>query len=138
MSLVKKHPFLGAWLIALFGCVLSLYYREIREIEPCPLCWYQRIALYPIAVILGMALYRGDEKVISYLFPFAFFGFFIAFYQVLGIYFPIILNNGLCGAQSHCTSGIFLLFGFLTFPMLSSLGFAAIIVLFFLGKRKKD
>lgn len=134
---LKKHALILAWLIALFGLSLSVYFREILSIESCPLCWYQRIGLVPVVVILGMALYRGDLKVITYLYPFVIFGLAVALYQVMGWYYPSLLNAGFCGREGHCSSGVFSFLGFITFPMMSALGFGAILALFLLSKQKK-
>ena len=47
----------AASVIAMFG---SLYFSEIRQFEPCELCWYQRILMYPMVVILGIATFKND------------------------------------------------------------------------------
>ena len=77
MNWVKNNASLLVWLIALAGTWLSVYCREILHIEPCPLCWYQRMAVFPIAMILGINLYRGDKKLVVYLVPFSFAGRFV-------------------------------------------------------------
>ena len=116
-----------AWLLALIGSLVSLYYGEILLIEPCRLCWYQRLALFPLAVLLGIGLYRADPGVISYAFPFLFFGTLIACYQALALR---ISSLQIC--TEECTKPIFLLFGWITFPDLSALGFVLISFLLFL------
>lgn len=55
-----------AWVVALVATLGSLYYSEVRLFLPCELCWYQRIFMYPQAVLLGMALWRQDFRVWPY------------------------------------------------------------------------
>jgi disulfide bond formation protein DsbB len=131
----KFLPLWISWCISLAGCILSIYFREILHKEPCPLCWYQRMALFPLAILLGMGLFRGDRKVIAYALPFAFFGLIVAVYQVIGAFVPSIFHTGLCGETTHCSSGVFALFGFLTFPMLSGIGFFLIALLLLLSRK---
>lgn len=135
MNWVKNNASLLVWLIALAGTWLSVYCREILHIEPCPLCWYQRMAVFPIAMILGINLYRGDKKLVVYLVPFVIFGLLAAVYQVFGGYFPFLLQAGLCGQGAPCSSSAITFFGFLTFPMLSGIGFASMGLLLFLGNK---
>ncbi|TBH20654.1 disulfide bond formation protein B [Thermus thermamylovorans] len=52
-----------AWTVALVATLGSLYYSEVRLFLPCELCWYQRVFMYPLAVILGLALWRQDLRI---------------------------------------------------------------------------
>lgn len=58
---IRKNNLYSAWVISLFGLFLSLFVGEILEVEPCNLCWYQRIALFPLTILLGIAAYKQDE-----------------------------------------------------------------------------
>lgn len=117
------------WVVSLLGMILSFYFGEILQIEPCRLCWYQRIALFPLVLILGIAAYKDDAKVVVYALPLAVIGALFAIYQTFGEYFPILLNSSVCGPEKECGAPIFLLFGFISFPMLSALGFILISIL---------
>lgn len=68
LPLVKRAPLLlaFAWVVALVATLGSLYYSEVRLFLPCELCWYQRIFMYPQAVILGLALWRQDFGIWPY------------------------------------------------------------------------
>ena len=99
-------------------------------IEPCRMCWYQRMALFPLALILGIANYRMDRTAILYALPLAAFGFATALIQAIGIHFPAWQ---LCGKE--CAKPVFSLFG-LTFPDLSALGFLLVGILLFLSSGK--
>jgi len=126
-----KNFLYWCWVVALLGCGASLYYGEILMIEPCRMCWYQRMALFPLALILGIAAYRNDRSAVRYAIPLAVFGFAAAAVQAVGIHFP---SFQLCGKE--CAKPIFTLLG-LTFPDLSALGFAAIgIILSFYSDKK--
>ncbi|MBI3508778.1 MAG: disulfide bond formation protein B [Chlamydiia bacterium] len=126
---MNKYRIFIAWILAILGTTLSVYFRTFLHIEPCPLCWYQRMALFPLVLLLGMGIYRGDKNIAIYGLPFAVIGCLIAVYQVLGSYYPFLLHRGLCGENHPCTNGVFYLFGFLTFPMVSAIGFALIALL---------
>lgn len=125
-----------AWLIALSGALISLYFGEILGIKPCPLCWYQRIALFPLAILLGMAVYKKDESIIPYGLTLATIGFIVAAYQALSQRFPFLDLEAICGKADDCASPIFTLFGFITMPILSATGFFLIILFLCFAKRK--
>lgn len=113
-----------AWVVSLTGAILSLYFGEVQQIPPCPLCWYQRIALFPLAVILGIASYRSDLSIRLYALPLSIVGFLIALYQALSIHFPVMQSWLACGKE--CAEEVFLFGSFVTFPDLSAIGFALI------------
>lgn len=124
MSWLREHALYLAWIISLAGFALSLFFGEVLHLEPCRLCWYQRIALFPLVLFLGMAIYKNEPRLVVYSLPLVFLGAFLALYQTLTLYFPALQVEALCG-QGHCAP-LFSLFGFLTFPLLSFLGFFAI------------
>ncbi|WP_034384458.1 disulfide bond formation protein B [Deinococcus sp. YIM 77859] len=72
-----------AWVVALVATLGSLYFSEARGFRPCVLCWYQRVMMYPLAIILGGAALRGDLAVRSYVLPLAGIGWLVALYQNL-------------------------------------------------------
>ncbi|WP_188969841.1 disulfide bond formation protein B [Deinococcus aerolatus] len=72
-----------AWLVALAATLGSLYFSEVRGFRPCVLCWYQRIAMYPLAVILGIAALNSDLGVRRYVLPLAAVGWVVALIQNL-------------------------------------------------------
>ncbi|MFK7601329.1 disulfide bond formation protein B [Deinococcus sp. SM5_A1] len=72
-----------AWLVALAATLGSLYFSEVQGFRPCVLCWYQRIAMYPLAVILGVAALGADLKIRRYVLPLAAVGWGVALIQNL-------------------------------------------------------
>lgn len=130
---MRRYSLYFAWAIALVGFVFSVYYGELLQIEPCRLCWYQRISLFPLALILGIAAYRDDDGIFRYALPLAFFGLIVALYQALSIHFPVLQGAFECGKE--CSKPIFMLFSWFTFPDLSAVGFVLIVFLIFLSRR---
>lgn len=115
-----------AWVISLIGFLCSLYIGEVLHLEPCSLCWYQRTALFPLALLLGIMAFRDDRKFIGYCLVLAVAGELFAIYQILEQYFPALRTAAFCGQTASCRESIFTLFGFLTFPMFSAIGFLLI------------
>ena len=87
-----------AWLVALIATLGSLYFSEIRGYIPCVLCWFQRICMYPLVLVLGLAAFRGDLGGRSYARPLAVIGWCIALVQNLE-------NWGLIKTLKLCTVG---------------------------------
>jgi disulfide bond formation protein DsbB len=127
--LIRKYGLYLAWLIATFGILFSLYFSDIKNMEPCHLCWYQRIALFPLFIILGVAAYRGFLGICSYVFPQVFFGFLFALYQITIQEIPGWNPIDMCGGGPSCQERILIGLGPITIPMLSAAGFLFIGIL---------
>ncbi len=124
-------------LIALVSMAGSLYYSEVAEFAPCDLCWYQRIAMYPLAIILGIAAFRKDTGVRIYTYPLAVIGALLAVYQYVLQLNPS-LESGFCGVDASCTERYIWQFGFISFPFMSLVGFAMIITLLYVAGRARS
>jgi Disulfide bond formation protein DsbB len=110
-------------------CMLgSLYYSEVAGFPPCRLCWYQRIAMYPLAVILPIAAWRRDVGVRWYRAPLAAAGGLIAVYHMLVERFPT-LEAGSCDPTNPCSIIWVEPLRYLTIPTMALSGFALILVL---------
>src|SRR5687767_4898552 len=72
-----------AWTIALGGTLGSLFFGEVMKLPPCTLCWYQRICLFPLPLILGVGIARRDRSLVAYAAPFVVLGLIIAVYHNL-------------------------------------------------------
>jgi disulfide bond formation protein DsbB len=136
MKWVLKNTLYTAWVLCLFGMLMSLFISEVERIEPCHLCWYQRIALFPLVLLLGMATYKNNLAIVSYAMPLVVIGGLIAFYQTLGQKLPFLLSNATCGFADECVGSNLSLFGFISFPFISALGFTAIGLLLYVAKKK--
>lgn len=122
---VALHLALGVALVATLG---SLYLSEIANFPPCRLCWYQRIAMYPLVPILAVAVWRRDAGVRFYAIPLALIGGLISTYHVLLERYPS-LESGVCEATNPCTLIWVRRFGYLTIPTMALSAFALIAVL---------
>lgn len=126
----------AAWLIALASTLGALFIGEIMGQAPCELCWYQRIAMFPLAWILGVAAFRGTEGYHWYGLPLALVGAGIAAFHSL-VYLKILPETiHRCGGGPSCTDSAMTLFGLVPLPLLSLAAFTSIIVLLALSSRK--
>jgi disulfide bond formation protein DsbB len=116
-----------AWLVALVATAGSLYFSEVAGYLPCNLCWYQRIAMYPLSLLLGIAVLRKDRAIKFYAVPLAAAGACISLYHFLYEHFPE-LDTGACSTTLPCTFVWFKVFGFVTLPFMALSGFCFIIV----------
>jgi hypothetical protein len=117
-----------AWIVALVAMVGSLIYSEVIHFEPCRYCWFQRIAMYPLAVILFVGAIRREFQVKFYALPLALIGLTISAYHYLIQTFPSIEGAGSCGAIP-CTAKYVDIFGFISIPFMAGAGFIVIAVL---------
>jgi len=129
----------GCWLIASVATLGSLFLDKALGIEPCSLCWYQRIFMYPLVLILLAGLLPLDRRVIRYALPLACFGWMTAFYHLL-MYVGIVPESlQPCGSGPSCVQDDLGLFGFVNIPMLSLLSFSVVtgLLLVFMKRTKK-
>ncbi|EOQ22336.1 hypothetical protein KQ1_05913 [Bacillus cereus BAG3O-1] len=131
MSIIRKYQIEIAWMIATSATVISLVFSEWMKLPPCDLCWYQRMAMYPLVLILGIGMFRKDPYVSTYAFPFVCIGLLIAVYQITIQAFPTS-ELKMCSVGVSCTEDYLNLFGFISIPMLSFVGFLAIIILLYI------
>lgn len=120
---LRKYGLFFAWLCATIATLGSLYFSAIRHMEPCHLCWYQRICLFPLMIILGIASYRGSRGVCRYALPLVGIGLTFALYQIAIQEIPGWNPIDICGAGPNCTEKILIGLGPITLPMLSAANF---------------
>ena len=118
-----------AALVAVTSMMGSLYFSEVANLVPCTLCWYQRIPMYTLAVILVVAAIRRDRGVRFYAWPLAVIGAVISIYHYLVEWWPELESEGVCSMAVSCTIVWFRRLGFVTLPFMALCGFLAIIVL---------
>jgi disulfide bond formation protein DsbB len=127
-----------AFLVAAVAMAGSLYFSEVANYLPCRLCWFQRIAMYPLAVILLIAAVRGDRGVRWYAIPLAAAGACVSVYHYLVEWHPQ-LEGDACDPANPCSLVWFREFGFVTLPLMALCGFVAIIALMLpLHRRELD
>jgi disulfide bond formation protein DsbB len=118
-----------AWLVAATATLGSLYFSEVANFTPCNLCWYQRIAMYPLAVILLIAAVRRDRGIRVYAVPLAAIGAGISTYHYLLERFPELESSTVCNPAIPCNFVWFEKLGFVTLPYMALSAFLLIIVL---------
>ena len=114
----------AAWVVALVGVVGSLFFSEVMELPPCLLCWYQRIALYPLVPVIGAGIILRDARMKYYALPLAVVGLGIAVYHNL-LYYGIIPESiAPCTQGISCTTAQIEWLGFITIPLMALASFA--------------
>jgi disulfide bond formation protein DsbB len=122
-----------AWLMALVATLGSLYYSEIANFIPCEYCWYQRIAMYPLAVILGIAAFTGDARIRRYVYPLAVMGGIVSAYHYFIQQFPD-LAAGTCSTMTPCTAALVWKYDFVSIPFMALVSFGAIIAVLLIDR----
>ena len=141
----KLAPYVKIWgltvaFLATTGAVsMTLVYSEIFGLIPCGLCWFERIALYPQALLLAVAIWCKDTGVARYGIALSSFGLIVSLYhhylQMGGSQF---IKCPLAGAGADCAKRFMFEFDFITFPLLAAILFAFLIVLYSYLLRTRD
>lgn len=110
-----------AWVISCCILLGSLYFSEVKHFTPCSLCWYQRIALFPLVILLGIAVYKNETSIVCYAYPFPCFATLISGYQILMQEFPSFAPIHVCSQDTigSCFIKEPISLGFITLPMLA-------------------
>jgi len=119
----------ASWLVATVSTMGSLFFSEVMDLVPCVLCWYQRIFMFPLAIILLVGMHPLDLRVIRYALPIAIIGLLFTAYHCLLFYGFIPENLQPCSKGVSCSDASMELFGFLPIPLLSLASFLIIIFL---------
>ena len=125
------------WLLVSVSATISVFFSSVLEYQPCVLCWYQRICLFPLVLILPAGLFPTfDRSVIKYALPLSIAGGLTAFYHSL-LYAGIIPDSiQPCSKGVSCTEKYIELFGFISIPMLSFFAFSILVALLIILKRR--
>ncbi|KAB7704373.1 disulfide bond formation protein B [Bacillus aerolatus] len=118
-----------AWIISVIATLGSLYFSEIKEFIPCELCWFQRIFMYPLAIILGIAAFYNETNLKKYVLPISLIGGAISFYHYLVQKVPGFADVKPCVQGVPCNMQYINWFGFVTIPFLALTAFTLISVL---------
>jgi len=137
LSLIRRNALYIAFAQALAAMLGSLYYSQILHYAPCVLCWYQRILMYPLVLILAVGIMRRDKNVPYYVLPLSIIGIGFALYHYL-------LQRGIipdslapCSLGVSCTTKYVEYFGFVTIPFLSLLAFVVITACMWISIKQK-
>lgn len=138
LAMVREAGLWLAFLIAAGATLGSLWFSEVAGFVPCRLCWFQRIAMYPLVPILLVAALRSDRRVGWYVVPTAVIGAVLAGWHYLIEWRPS-LEGGVCSASGpSCADIWFREFGFVTLPFMALVGFMSIIVFTLLAAQHRQ
>jgi len=122
-----------AWLVAGVATLGALFLGEVMQLPTCVLCWYQRIFMFPLVLILPIGLFPFDRKAVRYALPLALLGWLFAAFHLLLIAGVIPEGIKPCTQGVPCTENAIEWFGFVTIPLLSFAAFSTIIALLVLA-----
>lgn len=119
----REWPAYLAWVTALLALVGSLFFSEVMQFPPCVLCWYQRVAIYPLVAVVAVGIVLRDRRMKYYALPLAVAGLLIAGYHNLLYYGVIPEEITPCSEGTPCSARQLEVFGFVTIPLLSLAAF---------------
>ena len=124
-----------SFLVALTSMLGSLYYSEIAGYEPCKLCWYQRILMYPLVLLLGFAHLKKRKDVVDYALLMSLIGSVLAGYHyLLQIGVAPSLGCEAIGYSISCSKQFVLQYGYISIPLMAFSAFAFISTLLIVNK----
>ncbi len=126
----------GAWLMTTVSMLGALFFGEVMQLPPCVLCWYQRICMFPLVLILPAGMFPLDLKVVRYALPLATIGWMFAAFHVLLMAGVIPENIRPCTQGVPCSEKVIEWFGFVTIPLLAVVAFSIIIALLVMAHRR--
>lgn len=130
LSFVGRNAILFSFIVALAATLGSLFYSEAAGFEPCKLCWFQRIFMYPQVVLLGLALWKRDYRIAIYSIALSAIGAVIAAYHyLLQIGVAPSVPCSAVGYSVSCSQRFVLQFGYITIPMMAFTAFILILLL---------
>jgi disulfide bond formation protein DsbB len=133
-----KKPFnllFACWTIATLSFLGSLFFSQVMEFTPCVLCWYQRVAMYPLVIIFLVGALRAPESTFIFSAPLVLIGWLLAFFHNLLHYEIVPESASPCLEGVSCSTVYIEWFGFITIPMLSLIAFTLIGIILLYFKR---
>lgn len=131
-------PLFAAWVLVTIATLASLFFSEVMAVPICELCWYQRIAMYPLVLVLAIGLLPYDPRVLRYATALAGIGWLIALFHVLLVAGIIPKSAQPCVQGIPCSETHISLLGFLNIPTMSLLTFTLIGVLLISAHRMES
>lgn len=126
-----------AWIVAVLATFGSLYLQFGEQLNPCEFCWFQRICMYPLSLLLGIAAFRGDIQVAKrYFMGLAVVGAGLAVYHYQLERVPG--EPTVCGNAVPCNVAVINVFGFISVPFLSMAAFLLITALLLMARSRGD
>jgi disulfide bond formation protein DsbB len=129
-----------AWITAVLATFGSLFLQYVEHFDPCQFCWFQRICMYPLSLLLGIAAFRGDLQVAKrYFIGLSLVGAGLAIYHYQLEHVPHEVS--VCGTAANdvpCNIAVFNIFGFISVPFLSMAAFLLITTLLLVARTHDD
>lgn len=122
---LQQYGGYGAFAVALAAMLGSLYYSEVAGFVPCTLCWYQRILMYPLALISLVGILQQDELLPNYVLPFSVVGMIVSTYHYL-TQLGLISHTATCSVGVPCNLRYVNYLGFITIPFQALTAFVLI------------
>lgn len=125
---IIRYEVLATFIVALTAVLGSLYFSEIAGFVPCRLCWYQRVLMYPLVIIILIGMIEQDEILPNYVLPFSIIGVGVSGYHYM-------LQMGILGNSAACTIGVpcnvrYVNYeGFITIPLMALTAFTLITIM---------
>jgi len=133
---LREHTIYLAWIVAITATLGSLYFSEIRGYIPCELCWYQRILMYPLSILLGIAAFNQDSSIRKYVLPLSVIGGLISAFHYMMQKIPGFAAIKPCTQGIPCSAQYINWLGFITIPLLALTAFVLIMILMILTKQR--
>lgn len=127
-----------AWLTASLSVVGSLFFSEVMHLPPCVLCWYQRIAIYPLVLVIGTGIILRDVRMKFYSLPLCGMGLVISLYHNLLYYGFIPESITPCSEGVPCNAVQIEWLGFITIPLMGLMAFTMITACLLFTNRRKS
>jgi len=124
----KENILFIAWAVSIIATYGSLYFSEIRQYEPCTLCWYQRIIMYPFTVILGIAVIKKDFQISFYSMILSAIGILTSAYHYALQKLSFLADTAPSCGRVPCTGQYINWLGFISIPFLALIAFIIIFV----------
>ncbi len=125
---LQQNALYIAFIQSIVAFLGSMYFSNILMYPPCVLCWYQRIAMFPLVLILGVGIILKEKNIYAYTLPLALIGWTISLYHNL-LYYKFIPDTlAPCVSGVSCTTKYVEYFGFVTIPLLAFVAFTVIII----------
>ncbi len=141
MKCLSDYALILGLFVAASGTIGSIIYSEVVGFPACILCWTQRIFMYPMMFLFGMAVYRKERSIIPYSMMLAFIGGMIALYQwikdMLALYSSITLPCPAVTLLPSCDKMYVLEYGYITIPMIALNAFMLIVIIMYAALRTR-
>ena len=135
-TVISEYALSLGFLVTLGGAFLTLFYSQVLGYEPCELCWFQRIFLYPQVILFGMAWFKKDMKILPYILGLSLVGEFIAIYHhALQMGYDLYKPCSTAVFAVSCAKPSFIEYGFVSFPFMAVVLFGFLIALSWTGMR---